>query len=273
MNERLAVSSASVSALEDIVDYINDHVRQLASGTAEPGFSAQSAVLEVRGGVVRARIGPFVLGSAPRALVPPGGSRPHARLAHIAVRLASGRPVAPDILFRLQSTAPALVALDRLCRIVHMLQHLEQQREDEDLWLHVSLRHALAVTQGHGQFFDTLLRRCGLGPARIVLVLPVLPTDDSGFERYAAALANYRAAGYRLALDVREPCRETIRAALLELRPDWLRLRARDLAHLDAGAAAHGLLLRGAAADQALPAAQQLLFENPLGALLPRFLL
>jgi len=238
------------SPLLELVDYINEHMGCLAEGTAEPSFSAQSGALRLRGHQLEAQVGPFVLRSVERRLIAPreaGALRAYG--ARVQVKLPSGREVAPDILFRLQSSAPAVVAMDRLCRVLHMLQHLERGRDEEDLWLHVGLPHVLAVESGHGEFFENLLRRCGLGPERIVLLLPVVAPDDDAYPRLAAACASYRERGYRLALDLREPLLDGYREAALGLSADWWRIHARDALALNGLLPVPGVLLRGAGAS------------------------
>lgn len=234
------------SPLTELLDYLNDHMALLGCGTGEPMFSAQSAVLHQRGTRLEARVGPFVLHSEERIVRSRTGAAPtQGYLPRVRVHLPSGREVAPDLLFRLQISASAVVAMDRLCRILHMLQHLALGREGHDLWLHVSARHLLSVQEAHGAFFEQLLRRCGLGPDRIVLILPALGAGTDGFDRYLVAATNYRERGYRLALDLREPCVEAVRAAARELAPDWLRLHARDAHLVEDVVPGAGRLLRG----------------------------
>ena len=270
-----APDTAQDSPLLELVDYINEHMACLATGTAEPSFSAQSGALRLRGQCLEAQVGPFVLRSVERRLIAPreaGALRGYG--ARVEVRLPSGRQVAPDILFRLQSSAPAVVAMDRLCRVLHMLQHLERGREDLDLWLHVGLPHVLAVEKGHGEFFESLLRRCGLGPQRIVLIMPLVTCDDDAYPRLVAACASYRERGYRLALDLREPLVRDYRAAAIGLGADWWRLHARDAHALGQQFAVEGVLLRGAGAlgEAALQVPASRVLSEVASAAVPRFM-
>ena len=270
-----APDSVQDSPLLDLVDYINEHMGCLAEGTAEPSFSAQSGALRLRGQHLEAQVGPFVLRSLERRVVAPreaGALRGYG--ARVQVKLPSGREVAPEILFRLQSSAPAVVAMDRLCRVLHMLQHLERGRDEHDLWLHVGLRHVLAVESGHGEFFENLLRRCGLGPERIVLIMPVVAVGDDAFVRLAEACTSYRERGYRLALDVREPLLNGYREAALTLGADWWRIHARDASALGSQLNAEGLLLRGAGAGGGLGLQLQVprVLAEIQGATIPSFL-
>lgn len=238
------------SPLLELVDYINEHMACLAEGTAEPGFSAQSGSLRLRGRQLEAQVGPFVLRSVERSLVAPReGGAVRGYGARVEIRLPSGREITPDMLFRLQSSPPAVVAMDRLCRVLHMLQHLGYGRDGQDLWLHVGLLHVLAVEQRHGEFFENLLRRCGLGPECIVLIMPVVALDDPAYGRLARACANYRERGYRLALDLRGALLDDQRAAAVALGADWWRVHAREAALLGGALEVEGVLLRGAGAS------------------------
>lgn len=271
-----APDPAQDSPLLELVDYINEHMACLAEGTAEPSFSAQSGTLRLRGHALEAQVGPFTLRSVERRLVAPReGGALRGYSAYVEVFLPSGRQVAPEILFRLQSSPPAVVAMDRLCRVLHMLQHLERGRDDQDLWLHVGLGHVLAVEQGHGEFFEGLLRRCGLGPERIVLMLPVVSITDSAWPRLADACASYRERGYRLAVDLREALLDAPLEAALRLNADWLRVHARDAQTLESRWVGPGLLLRGAgAAGSVVAQLQAARVLSEVGATAtPRFLL
>lgn len=218
-------------ALAELVDYVSDRLPGLEPRGAQPMFSARSGRLHLRGDRVEAAVGPFTLGSVSRRIV--AAHAPAHTLAwssSLQVHSPTGREITDDTLIRLQTTDAAAVAMDRLFRTLHMLNHLACAREDEDLWLPISLRHLLAVAEDHGAFFEELLRRCGLGPARIVLVLPlpVLRPDDA--IRLLAAAEAYRGRGFRFALGLAGVLDETQLALLDSLAPCALKLRPRDLA-------------------------------------------
>ncbi len=222
-----AIADRRQSPLTELVDYINDNLDLLASGSAEPTFSAQAARLRIRGLRVEADLGPFTLRTIAMHLVAP--CAPNRAVAH-AARLgitAGDRVVSPDTVFRLQPSPAALVAMDRLCRVLHMLNHLAQRHDETDLWVPVSLGHLLAIEDGHGRFFEELLRRCGLGPGRVVLVLPGSPARPADEARYGSVCANYRECGYRLALDVHRP--EVAHAGRRQAFFDWFRIPLRLL--------------------------------------------
>ncbi len=239
MNARLHVASrqpvpqpCNCSVLSDLVDYMNEHLDRLGQGVGEPHFSAQSARLVVRGTRVEADVGPFLLRVETHRVAPvtaPGQATGY--YSALRVSTQSGRELAADMLLRLQPSDAAAVAMDRLYRVLHMLNHLGCAREDRDLWVHTSLRHVLAVEGRHGAFFEDVLQRCGLGASRIVLIVPLLPTDDIDFSRLLQACREYRSRGFRLALDVQAPD-TTVPAALAAIAPHYVRVRERHLALL-----------------------------------------
>jgi EAL domain-containing protein (putative c-di-GMP-specific phosphodiesterase class I) len=93
-----------------------------------------------------------------------------------------------------------LVLLDRLCRTLHALNFLlEPQQDGGFLALNVHSQLLLTVNRHHGHAFQSILSRCGLTPPRIVLEIA-----DDGFTsplRMARAINEYRARGYRVAID------------------------------------------------------------------------
>ncbi len=227
-----APSPCNCGMLAELVDYMNERIDRLGQGVAEPHFSAQSARFVVRGALVEAEVGPFTLRTETRRLAPivaPG--RVAGWYSALRVTTPSGRELSAESLLRLQTSDAAVVAMDRLYRALHMLNHLGCAREDADLWVHVSLRHMLAIEGRHGAFFEELLGRCGLGPERIVLIAPLLPADDADFPRLAFALREYASRGFRIALDLVAPTPEVARALAL-LAPTFVRIRERELAAL-----------------------------------------
>lgn len=106
------------AALCEIVDYLNEALVPWSDTAREPMFSAHDARLTIHANRVEAQVGPFVLRTVTRQIVSLAGT--HGYLASLAVQLATRKAVAPDTLLRLQPSAPAVVAMDRLCRVLHM---------------------------------------------------------------------------------------------------------------------------------------------------------
>lgn len=215
------------SVVAELVDYFNDVLTSSGHWTEDNVFSSRGARLQVLGNTVEAEVGPLRLQTRTRLLLNPRvPDRGHDVLASLRVSTRSGRDVAPDTPLRLQASVEALWTMDRLCRILHMLNYLAQGREQNLLWLHLSLGHALSIPGAHGQFFEETLRRCGLGPEQIVLLVSPLPPAHRDLPRLVRTVANYRTRGYRLALDVPRQWPESGWRAIPTLDADWLRLRA-----------------------------------------------
>lgn len=158
-----------------------------------------------------------------QAIVDLGQEKIVGHQAILDIRQADDSPISPDAAYALCETAESLVHFDRLCRTLHALNFLAQRRHAGG-YLQVSIapRHLLAVPSRHGLVYEAILKRCGLGPADIVLDLALQQGTPDRHLR--AALDNYRQRGYRLALsNVRPP---SDLALLLELKPDILRLDA-----------------------------------------------
>lgn len=93
-----------------------------------------------------------------------------------------------------------VVVLDRLCRVVHALNFVTQDEHGPALFLNVHGRHLLSIGYGqHGAAFETLLGYCGVSPRRVILEILESHIDD--LDKLQAAMAAYRAKGFRVALD------------------------------------------------------------------------
>ncbi len=143
--------------------------------------------------------------------------------ATLSARQEDGTPVSSEAAYDLCESAESVVHFDRLCRTLHALNFLAQQRYAGGyLQLPIHPRHLLAVQSQHGLVYEAILKRCGLAPEDIVLDI-----DASRFvsnPHPLAALGNYRRRGYRLAL--REPAAADGQGPLIDLRPDVVRLSA-----------------------------------------------
>jgi len=146
-------------------------------------------------------------------------------VGHQAILLArreDGTALSPAEAYATCETAQSVVHFDRLCRTLHALNFLSQQRHAGGyLQLAVHPRHLIAVQNQHGLVYEAILKRCGLAPEDIVLQIDAASLGRH--PRLAGALANYRERGYRLAiagpgsaLDIDE---------LLALKPDILQLQ------------------------------------------------
>lgn len=120
--------------------------------------------------------------------------------AFLSVTLENGLPLSGESAYERQTEDSELIQFDRLCRTLHALNFLAQQRHTGGhLQLTVHPRHLLAVTSQHGLVFEAILRRCGLAPEDIILELS---NDELSLEpHWLEAVGNYRNRGYRIALN------------------------------------------------------------------------
>jgi EAL domain-containing protein (putative c-di-GMP-specific phosphodiesterase class I) len=119
------------------------------------------------------------------------------------------------------------IELDRLCRLLHVLNFYRQSgMADADLYLSVHPRLLAAVDSNHGMSFRHVLDVLGLPHQKIVLQLPVIETRQAWLLNYVAD--NYRRNAFRLAANVGD-AREG-RLLLQEIRPDVIKVDTRELA-------------------------------------------
>ncbi|MBK1679010.1 EAL domain-containing protein [Rhodocyclus tenuis] len=111
--------------------------------------------------------------------------------------------VSPEEVFARSGERGDIVHLDRLCRTLHTINFSWQQQlrgeQQGDLFLNIHPRHLLEVSGDHGSYFESVLRRCGLTPERVVLEILESSVDD--LPALQKALANYQRRGYRIAID------------------------------------------------------------------------
>lgn len=199
--------------VEDLIRYFN------------AADAAGDSTLYVAGDRVEAWHGGLHLGSLFQPIVDLHAERVVGHQASLSVRQNDGTALPADAPFDRCESGPSIVHLDRLCRTLHALNFLAQ-RQHTGGYLQVAVhpRHLQAVSNQHGLVYEAILKRCGLGPADIVLEL-----DDVDLNSHSAqALANYRQRGYRLAL--REPEQALALPAVLALQPDILRISTPDSA-------------------------------------------
>lgn len=146
------------------------------------------------------------------------------------------------------------VELDRLCRVIHVLNYFRQAGDaGDDLLIGVHERLLAAVSGNHGAVFRHILDGLELPVGRILLQLP-----QAGADRHWAigfVVDNYRRNGFRIAThaaDVDEAARQ-----IGQLRPDLIRLDIHAagsvdrLAHLIEHAASVGSTLLFSRVDDA----------------------
>lgn len=146
----------------------------------------------------------------------------HSHEALLRVRDANGASLSPAAAFALPQTTDEAIYFDRLCRVVHALNFVRQASPDSDLFVNVSGRHLLGVSNhGHGATFERLLGMCGLQPRRVILEILESQVDD--ISHLNDAVAAYRARGYRVAIDD-FGCEHSNFDRLWRLTPDIVKL-------------------------------------------------
>ena len=110
----------------------------------------------------------------------------------------AGMELAPQDLFDLATDPYDAVLLDRLCRTVHLRNHLAQRADDGWIFLNVNPQ-VIVEGRRYGAFFRELLEGCGVPPHRIVI--EVLESALFAEARLAEAVSYYRRLGCLLAID------------------------------------------------------------------------
>lgn len=140
------------------------------------------------------------------------------------------RGIAPWNLFSLVANDESLVALDRLCRIVHVLNFLRVPAAAGRLFLNVHGRLLAAVREDHGHTFRQALDKLDLDPARIVIETPEMANPDR--KLLALVLSNYRLNGFRVAANISGLAE--LESLLRMVRPDFVKIDARQVTQPDA---------------------------------------
>lgn len=134
------------------------------------------------------------------------------------------------------------VELDRLCRMIHVLNFFRQSAGSHGLlYLSVHDRLLAAVGSNHGAVFRRILDGLGLPHTRIALQLPAATVSQTWLHAYVAE--NYRRNGFKIATHANDLADAT--RLLEEVRPDVIKL---DVNAIAAGARLSTFLAR--ATDQ-----------------------
>lgn len=113
------------------------------------------------------------------------------------------------------------VELDRLCRLLHVLNFFRQHPAPHiDLYLSVHSRLLTAVSGNHGAAFQRVLANLEIPQQRIVLQLPAITASQAW--AIAHVVNNYRRNGFRLAVHARNF--EQAFELLKTVNPDVLKL-------------------------------------------------
>lgn len=219
--------------LQYLVDYFNDRYEQEHDSNYRP--------LILQDGLVNGCFGPVRLGS----VFAPVRDAAEAVVGHIAqLTVASHdfqqvRAVETGNLLNSSINQPAdlvtVINFDRLCRTVHLLNYLAIANSDGKLFLDVDPRHILAVKQDHGNYFEEVVRKCGLKTQNVVVSMTLNSDYIHNYNQLLDGLNNYRRRGYEIAFN--SGYRYTGQAAqdfLIKSPPDYLRVNAPKSVELNA---------------------------------------
>jgi len=177
--------------LDDLLEYF-------AAWTGDPVRAEPNLKFDHRGAFGSYR--GLRLHSVFQALFASADGRPVAHEALLRVSDRNGVALTPAQAFAVPQGQEEIVYFDRLVRMVHAVNFVNQARGDAPLFLNVSGQHLLSVGEGdHGQTFEKLLGHCGLKPSQIVLEILESRVDD--LSHLQRAVEAYQRRGYRVAID------------------------------------------------------------------------
>lgn len=197
--------------LSDLLDYFAQ-INPSAAKSQGPLFDDEGAY---------GCYGDLRLYSAFQPLFAVDGLRVVAHEALLRARDGAGRQISPGEAFAVPKTGDEIKHFDRLCRVLHAVNFVNQSNDDSDLFVNISGRHLLSVSGCHGKTYEALLAHCGLSPQRIVLEILESRVDD--LKHLQEAVAAYRGRGYRVAIDD-FGCQNSNFDRLWQLTPDIVKL-------------------------------------------------
>jgi EAL domain-containing protein (putative c-di-GMP-specific phosphodiesterase class I) len=113
---------------------------------------------------------------------------------------AAGGKISPEQVFALPASQGELAYLDRLARVIHTVNYLQQSGlAYGKLFLNVHPHHLTGLSDQHGRFFLHVLQRCGFSPEQMVLEILESRVDDT--QKLQSAMDNYRSLGFGIAID------------------------------------------------------------------------
>lgn len=256
--------------LTSVVSYLNQRFLELHP---QAQLSARTQ-FQLHGNQVSGRMGEYRLIPRQVPVLAAATGAVFAWSAKLLVESESGQRVIPESLYVQAWDRDDVIFLDRFLRTLHALNHLSLDAEREGLLaLDVHLRHVAALPEQHGRVFESLLRRLGLAPNRIMLRLSGRALREDPHVREAALCFSHR--GYGL-LAVRPDIGDTDWDLLQGLGVAWVAPDVDDLERLGDAAAdwarlaqAHGigLWLDGVSSPETIVRARQLSADLIEGAL------
>ena len=144
--------------------------------------------------------GGIVLRSAFQPIFSPEDSRPVGHEALLRASDGAGHSISPETVFARTEELDAAVLLDRVCRMLHVMNFARQNPGEAKLYLNMGSRNLMAVHSGnHGSFFRPLLQMCRVHADAIVL--EITESRISDHDRLVEAAASYTKQGFKIAID------------------------------------------------------------------------
>lgn len=140
--------------------------------------------------------------------------------------LGDVQSVTPEFAFSFADQSGKLVKLDRVCRVLHMLNYLTLPEEKGLLFLNVHPKLLISVN-AHGRVFERVLHAHSVPTFRVVI--EVLENAVEIDKHLADAIGNYKDRGYQIAIDDFGSNHSNI-DRLWHLSPDYVKLD-RSLIH------------------------------------------
>ncbi|HLP97216.1 MAG TPA: EAL domain-containing protein [Sideroxyarcus sp.] len=154
--------------------------------------------LEVSGDEVRANFIGLQLRSVFQPIVDVRRNAAHGYEALLRASDHKGNAVPPPVAFRQAESVERLVKFDRLCRTLHTLNYLNMGQGSGLLFLNVHPELLVAVN-AHGKVFEQVLHQHDVATNEVVIEINESAVSEEA--QLAAAIANYRERGYRIAID------------------------------------------------------------------------
>lgn len=153
------------------------------------------------GGEVVAHHGPWVLYSVFQPIYAAANLLPVAFEALVRAHdMHTGREVPVADIFSHPAAREDGVLLDRLCRLLHILNFQRQNPQDTALYLNLDAGYLRTLQAGrHGQFFSALQAEVAHDPAQIIL--EITETEIESREVLAGIVESFKQRGFRVAID------------------------------------------------------------------------
>jgi EAL domain-containing protein (putative c-di-GMP-specific phosphodiesterase class I) len=151
--------------------------------------------------------------------------------AFLRIPGSGDRKLSPWNLFSSAADDHNLVALDRLCRALHLLNALAAGHGSL-VFLNVHGRLLATVGDDHGKAFRRVVDTLKVDPARVVIETPLMASDQP--DLLAFVLRNYQANGFKVAVNVDAATQWRLISNVVQ--PDFVKIDGRSLGSGEDGA-------------------------------------